>query len=607
MNRLSMQFAVAGAMAALAGCAANPTASTTTFGPAPRDGAQAEASARQSVETAAPTTGVPGAALAQETAGAAIAKPSPVPAVASHDATPATGATPTAGTTTATATATGTPFSTRHASYEPASFATLPGWRTDDLAGSWDAFRRSCAVLGTKHGWSEPCNASRGIDPRNDAAIRRFFEANFNVYQIRNVDQSSDGTMTGYYEPLLNGSRQYGGPYVYAVYGVPADMLYLDARRLAAGARDHPGAARVEGRTVIPLAAAPAAGTRGVYTLDLLDSVPDIRDKKIRLRIDGDRLVPYYSRAEIESGAAKAPILAYVDDPVMLYSMQLQGAGKIAMRDGTIRRFAYAEQNGRPFLPPVAHAGASGAHHLKVRGVDMDIDVANDDTASATPADDSGGFAPATASGDGDADEGDAPRSPLLRGFKLAAATPSTAGSTTPAVAGAARVAGTPAGIPAGTPVTAPHRTFAISDPSYVFFRAIPDSPNGPTGALGVPLSAGRSVAVDPRTTPLGAPVFVATRDDPHTPGAVDRLMMAQDAGGAIRGAVRADYFFGFGGDAQAEAGRTKERLRMWLLLPKGLHVAAQDIGLKTRGAPGASTADCVVSDPDLCVDDDSP
>ena len=68
---------------------------------------------------------------------------------------------------------------------------------------------------------------------------------------------------------------------------------------------------------------------------------------------------------------------------------------------------------------------------------------------------------------------------------------------------------------------------------------------------------------------------------------------------------MRADYFYGFGQNAQAQASRTKERIRMWVLLPKGLHSAAQEATLKTRGgAPAASNADCLVSDPDLCVDD---
>ncbi|MEX3786350.1 3D domain-containing protein [Paraburkholderia sp. BR14374] len=80
---------------------------------------------------------------------------------------------------------------------------------------------------------------------------------------------------------------------------------------------------------------------------------------------------------------------------------------------------------------------------------------------------------------------------------------------------------------------------------------------------------------------------------------------LAQDSGGAIQGAVRADYLYGFGQIAQTQASRTKERLRMWVLLPKGLRIAAQQTSLKTRGgAPAASDEDCLVSDPVLCVHD---
>jgi membrane-bound lytic murein transglycosylase A len=105
------------------------------------------------------------------------------------------------------------------------------------------------------------------------------------------------------------------------------------------------------------------------------------------------------------------------------------------------------------------------------------------------------------------------------------------------------------------------------SNASYVFFRELPASGNGPPGALGVPLTAGRSIAVDPRFVPLGAPVFVATTW-PNTSRPLNRLMLAQDTGGAIRGPVRADFFWGFGESAGQEAGRMKQRLRMWVLLP---------------------------------------
>jgi membrane-bound lytic murein transglycosylase A len=144
------------------------------------------------------------------------------------------------------------------------------------------------------------------------------------------------------------------------------------------------------------------------------------------------------------------------------------------------------------------------------------------------------------------------------------------------------------------------------SDPSYVFFRQIPDNEKGPIGALGVPLTAGRSVAVDPRTTPLGFPVFVSTRQ-PGRKDALNRLMLAQDTGGAISGAVRADYFWGFGASAFVQASRMKEDGRMWLLLPKSQKISANAGGALLRGVSGqareAQPAECVVPDPELCVE----
>jgi len=114
-------------------------------------------------------------------------------------------------------------------------------------------------------------------------------------------------------------------------------------------------------------------------------------------------------------------------------------------------------------------------------------------------------------------------------------------------------------------------------NPSYVFFREVPPPPagsleaaiDGPIGSLGVPLLAGRAIAVDPRAIPLGAPVFLATSnataDDP-----LARLVLAQDTGGAIRGPIRADFFWGFGDEAGEEAGRMRQQGELWLLWPKG-------------------------------------
>jgi membrane-bound lytic murein transglycosylase A len=113
------------------------------------------------------------------------------------------------------------------------------------------------------------------------------------------------------------------------------------------------------------------------------------------------------------------------------------------------------------------------------------------------------------------------------------------------------------------------------ANPSYVFFREVPaaeakaGAPVGPLGTLGAPLTAGYSLAVDPRYVPLGAPVFLATTW-PLSARPLERLMAAQDTGGAIRGAARADFYWGSGSEAGTLAGRMRQRGRMWILWPRG-------------------------------------
>ncbi|MDO9217017.1 MAG: murein transglycosylase A [Lacisediminimonas sp.] len=108
------------------------------------------------------------------------------------------------------------------------------------------------------------------------------------------------------------------------------------------------------------------------------------------------------------------------------------------------------------------------------------------------------------------------------------------------------------------------------ANPSVVFFREekLPSVEQGPNGSLGVPLTPNRSMAIDPRVLTLGAPVFLSTTQ-PNSAIPLQRLMLAQDTGGAIRGAVRGDFFWGFGSEAGELAGRMKQPGYMWLLLPK--------------------------------------
>lgn len=110
------------------------------------------------------------------------------------------------------------------------------------------------------------------------------------------------------------------------------------------------------------------------------------------------------------------------------------------------------------------------------------------------------------------------------------------------------------------------------ANPSYVFFREerLLDPSQGPRGALGVPLTPQRSIAVDPQFIPLGAPVYLSTTL-PNSTAMLRRLVLAQDTGGAIRNPVRADFFWGFGAEAGEMAGRMKQSGQMWVLLPLAL------------------------------------
>lgn len=111
-------------------------------------------------------------------------------------------------------------------------------------------------------------------------------------------------------------------------------------------------------------------------------------------------------------------------------------------------------------------------------------------------------------------------------------------------------------------------RELLNTNPSYVFFRELPNGLAGPLGALGVPIAAERSIAVDPRYIPLGAPVFLSTTY-PNSGQPLRRVMLAQDTGGAIKGSVRADFFWGAGFEAGRQAGAMKQQGKIWVFLPK--------------------------------------
>lgn len=202
----------------------------------------------------------------------------------------------------------------------------------------------------------------------------------------------------------------------------------------------------------------------------------------------------YYDRAAIEAGALRGRGLeiAWLDDPVEAFFLQIQGSGRIRMTDGRVIRVGYAGRNG--------HAYRSVGKEMIARGMRTPDQVSAQDIRH------------------------------YVRGNP-------TAGNA-----------------------------LLNTNPSYVFFRKIGDLPadKGPIGAMGRSITAMRSVAIDPSFTPLGVPVWIEkTGDNP-----IRSLMVAQDTGGAIKGAQRADIFYGTGAAAGDAAGTIKDGGRMILLLP---------------------------------------
>ena len=339
------------------------------------------------------------------------------------------------------------------AGYLEYAYEALPGWPPPGLDRSLRAFLAGCPRPGAL---APACEQAAGVAADDERAAQAFFEAAFAPYAVVNTQGLDSGLVTGYYEPVIEGSRHETALHRYPIFGVPEDLVVVDLARVQ----------------------------------------PELRHLRLRGRLDGRRLVPYFSRAEIDALGDRlaAPVLAWAADPVELFFLQIQGSGQVRLPDGEHLRVGYADQNGHPYR--------SLGRYLIERG-ELVLEEAS------------------------------------MQGIKAwAAANPQKL------------------------------QEALNANPSYVFFRPL-EARGGPIGALGVGLTPEYSLAVDRRFIPLGAPVFLSTTW-PLSDAPLERLMAAQDTGGAIRGAVRADFYWGTGPLAGELAGRMRQQGRMWLLWPRG-------------------------------------
>ncbi len=362
--------------------------------------------------------------------------------------------------------------------YQPRSFDDLPGWGDDKLAEALPAISKSCAQVNDD---TEPqkigerlvlaadrqgaCAAIIAAGP-NTKALRIVIETAYQPYAVVGSEKA-EGLFTGYYEAALRGSLNREGPYQYPLYGVPKNLINLNLK-------DFVAPSVLEGSDV---------------------------PRTIMGRLVGQQLKPYYTREEIDLGnaiASESNVVAWIDDPVDVHVLHIQGSGQVTLPDGGVMRVGFAGHNGHAF-----------------RGLGRIL-----------------------------IDEGALPQ------------------GTASMIAVRAWLKDNPKRA----------QELMIQNARYIFFRKIEGA--GPIGASALALTPQRSMAVDPKFIPLGSLLWLNTTDPDRA--LLRRLVVAQDTGAAIQGAVRGDYFWGAGEAAFAKAARMRSTGGYFLLVPRAAPKPAQ-------------------------------
>jgi membrane-bound lytic murein transglycosylase A len=360
------------------------------------------------------------------------------------------------------------------AQYIPLTWNDVAGWARDDHVQAYRAFRISCASIAVQKNppddskalgasLREPCRLAKGQDIADDAKARGFFEQNFLPLQISRLGEDA-GFVTGYYEPILDGSRTQTDVYNVPVYRRPSNLF-----------------------------------VRGFSQ----DS-PNLPNKgPVYRKIGRRKLVPYYDRAQIEDGAiaGRGLEICWLKSQTDLLFAQIQGSARIRLPDGSTIRINYDAHNGYPYTAVgriLIDRGIIPKEQMSMQKIrewmEQNPDGAND--------------------------------------------------------------------------VRRQNR-------AYVFFREVPLSDKDEAvGAQGVPLTPGRSIAVDNSLHVYGTPFFIDGElpiESAQSKTPFQRLMVAQDTGSAITGPARADIYYGAGAEAGRISGRFRHSMRFVMLVPKSL------------------------------------
>ncbi|MDA7817676.1 murein transglycosylase A [Sulfurimonas sp.] len=324
------------------------------------------------------------------------------------------------------------------------SFNELPDWENEDYKKAINSFINSCKSSKTKKIYKKLCQRAERInDPKG------FLKEEFIPYKIKKTKKES-GLLTGYYEPKLNASKTKKGKFIYPIYETPKDM----------------------------------------FVVDLGSQYPELKNYRLRGRVENNKLIPYYDRKDANKKPLNADIICYTDSKIDLFFLEVQGSGRVTFDDGETMYIGYDNQNGHKYK-------SIGKYLVKIGAIRMkDVSLQS-----------------------------------IRAWFKKN-----------------------------------PKRIDEVLNynKSMVFFK---EKEQAATGSLGLELTPERSIAVDNRYIPLGSMLYLSADMKDNC---VNKVVIAQDTGGAIKGSVRADMFLGFGERARAIAGKLKAPLKLWILLPKG-------------------------------------
>ncbi|CAM2972053.1 murein transglycosylase A [Legionella worsleiensis] len=357
--------------------------------------------------------------------------------------------------------------------FRQVTFNQLPGWQDGDFTKSLQAFKTSCRTfikqdplrsVGTKvidlqaKDWQPACYAALELDPVDAQSAQSFFQKWFAPVEFYD-GKPVKGLFTGYYMPSLKGSYKKSAEFSVPLYERPSNLV----------------------------------------TIDLGLFVPHLKNRKLVGRIEGTKVVPFYTREQINKGAIKdtAKVLLWINSPVDRLFLEIQGSGIVTLEDGSQVFVGYDGENGAPYTAiagVLIKKGIMTKHNASMQAIKRYLEAH-------------------------------------------------------------------------------PKEMDKIinKNKSFVFFRKL--SSDAALGSQGVALTPGYSLAVDRTWIPMGTPLWLSTtRPDSKTPDKnkpMQRLMIAQDTGGAIRGKVRGDVFWGGGEKATLIAGHMKNEGHYWLLLPR--------------------------------------